>query len=106
MLRTGKTSALWRDAPHVAPDHRSRPTVDHDPSAKRLLISMSQKISSITISHIRRIVITSHQRATAGNAVAGCINLHQCSFVTVLFDAGMSRLGSLECTVIEQFNEL
>jgi hypothetical protein len=67
---------------------------------------MSQKISLITISLIRRTVITSHQRATAGNAVGGCINLHQRSVVTVLFDAGMSRLGSSECTVIEQFNEL
>jgi hypothetical protein len=66
---------------------------------------MSQKFL-ILISHIRRIVLTSHQRATAGNAVGSCINLHQRSVAAVLFDAGMSRLGRSECTVIEQFSEL
>jgi hypothetical protein len=52
---------------------------------------MSQKKSSIVISQMCRIVVTSHQRATAGNAVGGCINLHQRSFVTVLFDAELPR---------------
>ena len=66
---------------------------------------MSQKFL-IPISHIRRTVLTSHQRATAGNAVGSCINLHQRSVAAVLFDAGMSRLESSECSVIEQFSEL